>query len=160
MKLSFFITAAFMTLSVSNPVFAAPPADNTAKDTSSIETAIKNLELPSQGEIDEMLENLPDLNVLMGDMMDIMKDEKLRTQLKSSARTFKDKIEDSEVLTQRDANGLPDLNALMSVMLGTMTEDGMAGELLEGVAELAGDMEALAEKHAPESATYKPKSKP
>ncbi|MEP1231615.1 MAG: hypothetical protein ABJG88_13155 [Litorimonas sp.] len=167
MKRSICTITALITLGLSSSVFAAPPVQNspnaTSLDTASIENALKNIELPSQAELDEMLEKLPDFNILIDDVMVIMKDEKLRTNLKSSAQTLKNKIEDSDVLSQRDANGLPDLNELMSVMLSTITEDGMTGELLGDLTELAGEMEDLAEKHLPKSTSTNstaPKPKP
>ncbi len=140
------VNVAFAAPPLNTPPLSSPPLDTTPS-APSIEDALKDFKLPSQAEIDEMLAQMPDFNAIMGDVMVVMKDEKLRTKMKSSAEAFKDKIEESDILTQRDANGLPDIKALMSVMLGTMSDEGVAGEFLEGMAEFASEMDAIAEKH-------------
>lgn len=126
---------------LSAPAVAAPKAEP-AKST-----ALKDFKLPSQAEIDDMLENMPDFNGIMGDMLDMAKDETMQKRFESTAESFKELLDD-DALSKRDKNGLPDINALLATMLGAMSEDGPAGELLEGVAEIAGEMETIMEKHA------------
>ena len=93
---------------------------------------------------------MPDFNGIMDDMIDVMTDEKMQDRLESTAEKFKD-LMDEDLLKERRENGLPDINNIMAVMLGAMSEDGAAGELLEGMAEVATELEAIAEKHVPEA---------
>ena len=130
-----------------NTALAAPQASKTSP-APSVQTALKDLKLPSQAEINDMLENMPDFNGIMGDMLELAQDEKVQKRLKASAESFKSKLDESDVLTKRDANGLPDINAVMSVLLGAMTDEGFAGELLEGMTEFAEEMEIITEKHS------------
>lgn len=144
MKHNIFSAAAYAIIGLSvlsAPAFAATPAKPAPS------TSLKDLKLPSQAEIDDMLENLPDFNAIMGDMIDMAKDEKMQKRFETTAESFKDLL-DEDVLSKRDKNGLPDMNALLATMLGAMSEDGPAGELLGGVAEIASEMETIMEKHA------------
>lgn len=157
MKRSPLILTAILTASfgLSVPVFAAPPAPNSsASDSPAAQSpALKDFKLPSDADINQMLENMPDFNGIMADVMDVMKDENLQSRMKASAEGFKDIIEKSDVFENRSANGMPDINALMATMLGAMSQDGPAGDLLLGLTEMATEFDAIAEKH-----DLKPKS--
>jgi len=71
----------FSSLAAAHP---EPEAPDTVKPAKKITTP----QLPTQGEIEDILENMPDFNAIMGDMMGVMQDEKLQTKLKSTAKTF------------------------------------------------------------------------
>jgi len=141
MKQRLFSAVICAVFGLSTPAIAAPSSEPAPK------TQLKDFKLPSQAEIDDMLENMPNFNGIMGDMLDMAKDEKMLEKLESSAESFKELLDD-DALTKRDKNGLPDINGLLAVMLGAMSEDGPAGELLEGVAEMASEMESIVEKHS------------
>ena len=143
MKRIAFLITAVAAIGLSAPAFAAQANDPAPK-------ASKEFKLPSQGEIDEMIENMPDFNGIMDDMIDVMTDEKMQDRLESTAEKFKDLV-DEDLLKERRENGLPDINNIMAVMLGAMSEDGAAGELLEGMSEVATELETIVEKHVPET---------
>jgi len=90
---------------------------------------------------------MPDFNGIMGDMMELAKDEKMQEQFSSAAEGFKELLDD-EALTKRDENGLPDINGLLATMLGAMSDEGPASELLEGMTDITREMENIMEKHA------------
>ncbi len=136
----------FSSLAVAHP---EPEAPDTVKPAKKITTS----QLPTQGEIEDILENMPDFNAIMGDMMGVMQDEKLQTKLKSTAKTFGEKIEKSGALDTRDANGLPDFNALFGAMLPMIADEDGLGGLIEPMTELAEKMEDSLQKHTP---TVKP----
>jgi len=143
MKRTAFLITAFAVIGLSAPAFAVDPAT----------TPKTEFKLPSQAEIDNMIENMPNFNGIMDDMIEVMSDEKMLDKLESTAEGFKELL-DEDLLKKRRDNGLPDINNIMATMLGAMSEDGPAGELLEGLSEIAGEMETIVEKHVP------PQSKP
>ena len=107
-------------------------------------------QLPSKSEIQDAIKQMPDMNAIMGDMMGIMKDERFRDNMESSARAFGDRLERSGAL-ETGENDLPDFNTAFAVMLETFSDEDAMGGMLDTMMGLA----AVMEKHAPE-ATKKP----
>jgi len=108
-------------------------------------TKMERPQLPSKTEIQEAIKQMPDMNAIMGDMMGIMKDERLRDNMESSARAFGERLERSGALdTGKD--GMPDFNNAFAVMLETFSDEEAMGGMLDTMMGLAQAME----KHAPE----------
>jgi len=128
----------FSSLAVAHP---EPEAPDTVKPAKKITTS----QLPTQGEIEDILENMPDFNAIMGDMMGLMKDERFRENMESSARAFGDRLERSGAL-ETGKNGMPDFNNAFAVMLETFSDEEAMGGMLDTMMGLAATME----KHAPE----------
>ena len=128
---------------------AAAHPEPEASDVTKPATKITAPQLPTQDEIEDILENMPDFNAIMGDMMGVMQDEHLQSKLKSTVKTFGEKIEKSGALDTRDANGLPDFNALFGAMLPMIADEDGLGGLIEPMTELAEKMEDSLQKHAP-----------
>lgn len=118
-----------------------------APETSSPKSIAKmeRPQLPSKTEIQEAIKQMPDMNAVMGDMMGIMKDERFRDNMESSARAFGDRLESSGAM-EAGKNGMPDFNSAFAVMLETFSDEEAMGGMMDTMMGLA---QAI-EKHAPE----------
>jgi len=137
-------------LAFSSVALAHPEQDAAPKAPVKL-SAMATPQLPSKSEIQEAIKQMPDMNALMGDMMLLMKDEKFRKNMESSARVFSDNLEDSGAL-DTSANGLPDMNSALAVMMETFSDEEAMGGMLDTMMGLATAME----KHIPESAQAVP----
>jgi len=108
-------------------------------------------QLPSKAEIQDAIKQMPDMNAVMGDMIGLMKDERFRSDMESSARAFGDRLERSGAL-EAGENGIPDLNNAFAVMLETFSDEEAMGGMMDTMMGLAAAME----KHAPPAAAKKP----
>ena len=138
---------------------SATPENKTAKILSehkdSLKPVIKQLStledldlknaLPSDADIDKIMEEMPDFNRLMDGMIDIAENEELRDRLKSSADRMKNRIEESGALKMRE-NGRPDLNAGIETLLRTLSDEEGIGEIVETLEDVAAEMSAVVEE--------------
>jgi len=127
-------------LGFSSAAFAHPEPDAPKSATK-----ITKPQLPSKAEINEALKQMPDMNAIMGGMMNVMKDEKFKDQMESSAKAFSKRM-DAEDVFKKDADGMPDFNKAFEVMLGTFSDEEAMGGMLETMMGLAEAME----EHIPE----------
>jgi len=104
-------------------------------------------QLPSQAEINQALEQMPDMNALMGGMMKVMKDEKFKDQMESSAKAFSKRM-DAEDVFKKGADGMPDFNKAFEVMLGTFSDEKAMGGMLETMMGLAEAMDDVLPEEA------------
>jgi len=118
-------------------------------------TKMDRPQLPSASEIQEAIKQMPDMNAIMGDMMGLMKDERFRDDMESSARAFGNRLERSGAL-EAGANGMPDFNSAFAVMLETFSDEEAMGGMLDTMMGLASAME----KHVPETAKVTKKPAP
>lgn len=130
-------------LGASSAAMAHPEPEPTAPKSV---TMMERPQLPSKTEIQEAIKQMPDMNAIMGDMMGIMKDERFRDNMESSARTFGDRLERSGAL-ETGENGLPDFNSAFAVMLETFSDEEAMGSMMDTMMGLAAAME----KHVPET---------
>ena len=121
---------------------AHPEPDTTAPKSIA---KMERPQLPSKSEIQEAIKQMPDMNAVMGDMMGMMKDERFRSDMESSARAFGDRLEHSGAL-EVGKNGMPDFNNAFAVMLETFSDEEAMGGMMDTMMGLAEVME----KHAPE----------
>jgi len=131
-------------LGLSTTAFAHPePSEKTSKAA----TKLTKPQLPSKAEINKALEQMPDMNAIMGDMMGMMQDEKFKDQMESSAKAFSKRM-DAEDVFKAGPDGMPDFNKAFEVMLGTFSDEKAMGGMMETMMGLAQAME----KHIPEDA--------
>ncbi len=129
--------SAFSTAALAHP----EPENETSKSIAKMERP----QLPSKSEIQEAIKQMPDMNAIMGDMMGMMKDERFRSNMESSARAFGDRLERSGAL-EAGAGSMPDFNNAFGVMLEAFSDEEAMGGMLDTMMGLAAAME----KHAPE----------
>jgi len=109
------LTLALAFTGMSTTVMAHPEPENKAPKSI---TKMERPQLPSKTEIQDAIKQMPDMNAIMGDMMGLMKDERFRENMESSARAFGDRLERSGAL-ETGENGMPDFNNAFGVMLET-----------------------------------------
>jgi len=136
------LTIALALSAFSTAAMAHPEPEPTAQKSIA---KMERPQLPSKTEIQEAIKQMPDMNAVMGDMIGIMKDERFRDNMESSARAFGDRLERSGAL-ETGANGMPDFNNAFGVMLETFSDEQAMGGMLDTMMGLAAAME----KHAPE----------
>jgi len=131
------LTLALAFTGMSTTVMAHPEPENKAPKSI---TKMERPQLPSKTEIQDAIKQMPDMNAIMGDMMGLMKDERFRENMESSARAFGDRLERSGAL-ETGENGMPDFNNAFGVMLETFSDEEAMGGMLDTM---------IMEKHAPE----------
>ena len=137
----FSVAALAMSATMSSVAFAHPEPETEAPQT------ITKPQLPTQAEINEALEQMPDMNAIMGDMMGLVKDEGFQEKMKSSGKAFAEKMKKDDVF-ETGPDGMPDFNKAFAAMLTTFSDEEAMGGMLETVMDLAETME----KHIPEDA--------
>jgi len=138
--------------SFSTAATAHPEPDTTAPKSIA---KMERPQLPSKAEIQDAIKQMPDMNAVMGDMMGIMKDERFRSDMESSARALGDRLERSGAL-ETGKNGMPDFNNAFAVMLETFSDEEAMGGMMDTMMGLAEVME----KHAPEGISTAKKPAP
>lgn len=123
-------------LGLSSTAFAHPDPTDAPKPTAKV---IKP-QLPSQADIQDALQKMPDMNALMGGMMSVMKDEKFKDQMESSAKALSKRMDGQDVF-KKGPDGMPDFNKAFELMLGTFSDEDAMGGMLETMMDLAEAME-------------------
>lgn len=124
------LTASLVTLS-----FLALPLAANAHDVPKKKTDISELKLPTEADIEQIIDEMPDLNRLMDGMMAIAQDEDLMNSLESAGEKMAKNFEKFEDMELRD-NGMPDMNLMMETMLRTFSDEEVMGDMLDVVTEL------------------------
>ena len=124
--------------------------DQTLKASPKLPTSLAG-QLPSASEIEDIMADMPDLNALMGGMMEMMSDPKMQSTMKNVGKTLEQKMDSSGAM-KTQANGMPDMNAAMGAMLSMMSDE----EVMGGMMEMLGGMAELAQEHVPEVKAPKP----
>lgn len=122
-------------------LLAAPAFANAheikAKPKSDI--SISDLKLPTEAEIEDIIDQLPDLNALMGGMLNVVQDEDIQDSLKEAGKSLAQSVEKSGITDMDfdlDKGELPDLNKLMATVLRMAGDEDVMGEMLDVVTEL------------------------
>ena len=126
---------------ISAPAFAEHPEE--AKPAT--KQSQSDLKLPSKAEMQEIVDAMPDFNAIMGDFVELAKDEELQDKMEKAGDSFKRRLDESGAL-ELDENGIPNINKALEVMLFSFTEEEIGGELLDTAEELM----KIMEKHIPE----------
>jgi hypothetical protein len=146
------------------PAVALAGAHPEPKDAKKIEAPQKvpakldDIKLPSQAEINDMVKSLPDMNAIMGQMMSVMKDPKVRANMETSGKAFAKRMESSGALKTTGPDELPDFNKAFEAMLGMMGDEEAMGGLLSSMSSLVEGLEGI-EKHLPETTKKSPATK-
>ncbi len=128
-----FLSTSLVTLSFLAVPFLAHAHDIEKKKTS-------EFNFPSESEIEQILDDMPDLNGLMNGLMAVAQDEDLMRSLEHVAETMSEKVEGLEELETQE-NGLPDFNNLMATMLRTFGDQELREDLMNVVTELQESVE-------------------
>lgn len=116
---SLFVTAAFLAVPL-----AANAHDLTKKKD------LSDFKLPTEAEIENIIDDLPDFNGLMNGLMRIAQDEDIRSSLERAGESLTEKLETFEELPTQE-NGMPDLNGLMATMLRTFSDEDFMGDMMD-----------------------------
>ena len=122
------LSSTFITLALlAAPTFAS--AHDVKKKTPV--TDIADIKFPTEAEIEDIIDQMPDMNKLMGAMMEIAKDEDIHEALKMAGQNFGDKMEKSG-LTDMELKDreMPDFNALLATMMRTFSDEDMMGDFV------------------------------
>ena len=133
-------TSALVLLSgsaLAHPETADKPAPKPVPETA--------FEMPSTAELEAAIDELPDLNAMLGDFMNLVKDEKLQKRMERSGEAFAEKMEKSGAL-EPDENGIPDIKLALKALVGVIGDEDVTGGLLDTVSEL----QEIMEKHIPD----------
>lgn len=154
---SFFRMSAVMLLTV--PALSssamAQSAEKSIIDKTMVDKALKSApqlpkslagQLPSAAEIEDIMAEMPDLNVLMGGMMEMMSDPKMQSTMKRAGETLEQKMQSSGAM-KTQANGMPDMNAAMGAILSMLSDEETMGNMME----MVGGMAEMLEEHVPEA---------
>lgn len=148
------LTTALAISAFSTAAMAHPEPENEAPKSIA---KMERPQLPSKSEIQDAIKQMPDMNAIMGDMMGIMKDERFRDNMESSARAFGKRLENSGAL-EAGKDGMPDFNNAFGVMLETFSDEEAMGGMLDTMMGLASAMEKHAPKTVKKPATKKAKA--
>ena len=102
-------------------------------------------EMPSTSELEAAIDELPDLNAMLGDLMHLVKDDKLQKRMERAGEAFSEKMEKSGAL-EPDENGIPDIKLALKALVGVMSDEEVTGSLLDTVT----DLQEVMEKYIPE----------
>lgn len=125
-------------VAMSSSAFAHPEPEPLTKS--------QDFNLPSQTEIEEMIDRLPDFNAIIGDVIELTENDRLQKRMERSGEAFSDKLEESGAL-EPDENGIPDIKLALKVMMSVMSDEEVTGGMIETLSEL----QSIMEKHVPEA---------
>jgi len=109
--------------------------------TKSLKQQLEDIKLPTDAEIKQMQDQMPDLNALMAGMMRLATDEDMKKGMAKSAERFKQKL---DIDSFESKEGMPDFNAMMSAMIGLMGDEELLGGMIEAIEPMAELMEDTA----------------
>jgi len=144
------LSASLVTLS-----FLALPMAASAHDIEKKKTGLSEFKLPTQAEMEQIIDDMPDFNGLMDGMLKIAQDEDIRSSLERAGETLSEKMETLSDMEMRE-NGLPDMNKMMATMLRTFSDEDFMGEMMDVVTEL---QEAVEENFDEELREFAPELK-
>lgn len=107
----------------------------------SLKQQLEDIQLPTDAEIKQMQDQLPDLNAMMAGMMKLATDEDMKKGMAKSAERLKRKLDVDSFETK---DGMPDLNAMMSAMIGLMGDEEILSGMIEAIEPIAELMEETA----------------
>ncbi len=102
-------------------------------------TDISELKLPTEAEIEDIIDQMPDFNKIMGAMMTIAQDEDIHDSLKDAGEALAKSVEKSglsDMAANLDDDELPDFNKIMATMMRMTADENVMGEMLDVVTEL------------------------
>lgn len=144
MRLRTLLTSSALILS---SVMISAPASAHPHDHSHEEQQVKKpaepFKMPTQGDIDEAMAQMPDVGAMMGDMMSILMDEDAIGGMKRSGEMMRKRMDGP--MSKRDENGMPEFGEMFEVMFGMFGDE----EFMQGFFGMIEPMQEVMEKHAP-----------
>lgn len=145
------LSVSVLILSASQTVMAHPEFNSEAQAQSS---DLSDFKMPSEADIEAIIDKMPDFNGIMNDLSKVMKDDRLRSQMETTAKSFSKSIEDSGAFNTNSGE-LPDFNlAIESLLRSFADKDGLGG-MVNTITDMAETMGDSLEKHIPENSTTK-----
>lgn len=135
-----FLAATLMTTTT----YAHPETEDNASPKKVEKLDIEDIKLPTEADIEAIIDKMPDLNQMMGGMLDVMKDEKIQSKLKSAGENFADSVEKSgikDLTANIDAGELPDFNNLFASLLRLTSDEEVLGDMIGVLSELQSSVE-------------------
>jgi len=86
------LSVSVLILSASQTAMAHPEFNSEAQAQSS---DLSDFKMPSEADIEAIIDKMPDFNGIMNDLSKVMKDDRLRSQMETTAKSFSKSIEDS-----------------------------------------------------------------
>ena len=102
-------------------------------------------EMPSTEEMEAAIDKMPDLNAILGDLMVLVKDERLQERMEKSGEAFAERLDKSGAM-EPDENGIPNIKLALKALVGALGDEEVTGGLLDTVS----DLQQVMEKHVPE----------
>ena len=128
------LSSAFVTLS-----FLVTPVMANAHDLTK-KKSLSDLKLPTEAEIEDIIDEMPDFNGLMNGLLKVVQDEDVMSSLERAGEKLSKKMETFEDIPEQE-NGLPDLNNLMATMLRTFSDEDFMGDMMDVVTTLQDSVE-------------------
>ena len=137
--------------SSAHPIDESEAAKATIEDKTIKSKVFGDITLPSDSELTELKENLPDMNGIAHDMIHLAKDKKFRSGMERSMKIFMDRIDVENM--EKDDHGIPDLNGLLGDMISLLGDEEFVGGMVETIDPLA----EIMQKHMPDGKEPKPR---
>jgi hypothetical protein len=105
---------------------------------------VEDIKLPTEAEIEDIIDQLPDFNAIMGGMVKVMQDEDIQQSMKKASESLSDSIEKSNIkdLTKNlDEGELPDINKMLETLLRLSADEEVLGSMLDVVTDLQNAVE-------------------
>lgn len=101
--------------------------------------------LPTKAEMHKAIDDMPDFNAILDDLIKLTEDSELAERMERSGEKLKTDLETSGAL-EPDRNGLPDIKMTLKIFASVLAEEDISEELHETLS----DLEAIMEKHISE----------
>ena len=124
--------------------FSAPALAHPEKTDPKPVQKVSEIKLPTEAEIEQIIDDMPDFNKIMGAMMAVMQDEDIRDSLKEAGESFAESVEKSgikDMTSDLDEGEMPDFNALFATMMRMTADDNVMGNMLDVMSELQDSIE-------------------
>ena len=135
----FFVLSAAALTMLSAPAFAHPEHTEASKPSAEIK-------LPSKAEIEKAIDEMPDLNAILGDLITLANKSDLPKRMERTGETLKKDLNVSGALGP-DRNGLPDIKLTLKILANVLSDE----DVTEGLSETMAGLQTIMEKHMKES---------
>lgn len=125
-------------------IFAASGTAMAHPDHTETPKPVPEATFPSKAEIEKAIDDMPDFNAILGDLITVAAKSELPRQMERTGDKFRKDLKDSGAL-EPDRNGLPDIKLTLKTLMNAFMDEGLS----ESVLATGKDMQAVIEKHVP-----------